>query len=43
MKKFTAEGISLGDSLSNFFSEKEIKDHIEDTYYHIEDKTFIQS
>ena len=43
MKKFTAEGISLGDNLSNFFSEKEIKDHIEDTYYHIEDKTFIQS
>ena len=41
--KFSVEGISLGDSLLDFFSLNEIKVNIEDLYKRIKDKTFIQT
>jgi len=42
IRDFQIEGMSLGDSLLDYFSEEEIKNSIVDDYYsYIEDKTFI--
>ena len=41
IKDFQIEGMSLGDSLLDFFSENEIRENVVDVYDYIEDKTFI--
>ena len=40
---FEIEGMSIGDSLLDYFSEKEIRNNIIDVYSYIEDKTFVLS
>jgi len=40
---FQIEGMSIGDSLLDYFSEKEIRNNIKDVYSYIEDKTFVLS
>ena len=40
---FEIEGMSIGDSLLDYFSEKEIRNNIKDVYSYIEDKTFVLS
>ena len=42
IRDFQIEGMSIGDSLLDYFSEEEIKNSIvEDYYSYIEDKTFV--
>ena len=43
IRDFQIEGMSIGDSLLDYFSEKEIRNNIKDVYSYIEDKTFVQS
>ena len=40
---FQIEGMSIGDSLLDFYSEKEIKSNIADVYNYKKDKTFIMT
>ncbi len=43
IRDFEIEGMSIGDSLLDYFSEKKIRNNIEDVYSYIEDKTFVLS
>ena len=38
---FQIEGMSIGDSLLDYVSEKEIRKNVSDIYSYIEDKTFV--
>ena len=38
---FQIEGMSIGDSLLDYVSEKEIRKNVSDVYSYIEDKTFV--
>ena len=38
---FQIEGMSIGDSALDYFSEKEIKAHLKDVYSYKKDKTFV--
>jgi hypothetical protein len=40
---FQIEGMSIGDSLLDYFSEDEIRNNIGDVYSHFEDKTFVMA
>ena len=40
---FQIEGMSIGDSLLDYFSEEEIKKNINDVYSYKKDKTFVQA
>ena len=41
IRDFEIEGMSIGDSLLDYFSEKEIRKNISNVYSYIEDKTFV--
>jgi|ETNmetMinimDraft_23_1059889.scaffolds.fasta_scaffold36573_4 hypothetical protein len=41
IRDFQIEGMSIGDSLLDYFSEKEIRKNISNVYSYIEDKTFV--
>ena len=43
IRDFQIEGMSIGDSLLDYFSEEEIRNNIKDVYSYIEDKTFVLS
>tara|TARA_Y100000768_G_scaffold363176_1_gene322609 strand:+ start:3467 stop:4111 length:645 start_codon:yes stop_codon:yes gene_type:complete len=43
IRDFQIEGMSIGDSLLDFYSEKEIKSNIADVYTYKKDKTFIMT
>ena len=43
IRDFQIEGMSIGDSLLDYFSEEEIKKNINDVYSYKKDKTFVQA
>jgi hypothetical protein len=43
ISEFQIEGISIGDSLLDYYNEQEIQDNIVDVYSYKKDKTFIQT
>ena len=43
IRDFEIEGMSIGDSLLDYFSEKQIKNSISDVYDHFDDKTFVMA
>ena len=43
IRDFQIEGMSIGDSLLDYFSEKQIKNSISDVYDDLDDKTFVMA